>query len=68
MNRICFVSKKEEAQRLGLNARNVREWLTPQANSSSSNFAHFLRRTTIFLKQTCTCFVGTDCCLLVIQS
>ena len=29
MNRICFVSKKEEAQRLGLNTGNVREFLTP---------------------------------------
>ena len=41
MNRICFVSKKEEAQRLGLNARNVREWLTPQAKFFKQQFRAF---------------------------
>ena len=30
MNRICFVSKKEEARRLGLNTGNARECLTLQ--------------------------------------
>ena len=43
MNRICFVSKKEEAQRLGLNARNVREWLTPQAKFFKQQFRAFFK-------------------------
>ena len=30
MNRISFVSKKEKAQRMGLNTGNVRECLTLQ--------------------------------------
>ena len=42
MNRICFVSKKEKAQHLGLNTGYVRENKEhPRKKSSSWNFAHF---------------------------